>query len=69
MFSTANLCNFACSNAANPIRIHLIIMSLILHHYKILKERTYFRGSDDSSNDDHDNHIYDNNTNSTILKH
>ena len=40
----------------------------IFHHYKILKERTYFRGSDDSSNDDHDNDIYDNYNNSTILK-
>lgn len=40
MFSTTNLYNSACSNAVDPIRIHPITMSIILHHYKILKERT-----------------------------
>ena len=40
MFSIANLYNSACSNAINPIRIHPIMMSIILHHYKMLKERT-----------------------------
>ena len=34
MFSIGNLYNSACSNAANPIRIYPIIMSIILHHYK-----------------------------------
>ena len=38
MFSIANLYNSACSNAVNPIRIHPIMMSIILHHYKMLKE-------------------------------
>ena len=40
MFSIANLYNSACSNSVNPIRIHHIMMSIILHHYKMLKERT-----------------------------
>jgi len=40
MFSTTNLYNSACSNAVDPIRIHPIMMSIILHHYKILKELT-----------------------------
>ena len=39
MFSTAMLYNSACSNAVNPIRIHPIMMSIILHHYMILNER------------------------------
>jgi hypothetical protein len=72
MFSTANLYNSACSNAVNPFRIQPIMMSIILHHYKMLKDQTYFRGSDNSSKDDHDNDNDDindyNNTNSTILK-
>ena len=67
MFSISNLYNSACSNAVNPIRIHPI-MIIILHHYKILKERTSgFDSFDNSSKDNND--IYDNNnTNSTILK-
>ena len=53
MFSIANLYNSACSNAVNPIRIHPIIMSIILHHYKMLKERTSsFGGLDNLSKDD-----------------
>jgi hypothetical protein len=75
MFSIANLYNSACSNAVNPIRIHHIMMSIILHHYKILKDRTSpFVGcynSSDEHTDEHNNNndIYDNNnTNSTILK-
>ena len=39
MFLIANLYNSACSNAVNPIRIHPIMMSIILHHYKMLKEQ------------------------------
>ena len=79
MFSIANLYNSACSNAINPIRIHPIMMSIILHHYKMLKERTAsFVGVDDNSskdnfanddNNDNDDNIYDyNNNHSTILK-
>jgi hypothetical protein len=30
----------ACSNVVNPIRRYPIIMSIMLHHYKILKEPT-----------------------------
>ena len=40
MFSIANLYNSACSYAANPIRIYSIMMSIVLHHYKILKSRS-----------------------------
>jgi hypothetical protein len=70
MFLTANLYNSACSNAVNPIRIHPIMMSIILHHYKMLKERpSSFDGLDNSSNVDNTNDIYDyNNIDSTILK-
>jgi hypothetical protein len=53
IFSIANLYNSACSNAVNPIRIHPIMMSIILHHYKMLKERpSNFDKFDNSSNDD-----------------
>jgi hypothetical protein len=62
MFSIAKLYNSACSNPANPIRIHPVMMSIILHHYTMLKEREL----DNSSNDNND--IYDNNIDSTILK-
>jgi hypothetical protein len=31
----------ACSNVVNPIRRYPLIMSIILHHYKILKEPTF----------------------------
>ena len=55
MFSIANLYSSACSNAVNPIRIHPIMMSIILHHYKMLKEC----GLENSSNNDHNNDIYD----------
>ena len=75
MFSIANLYNSACSNTVNPIRIHHIMMSIILHHYKMLKDLTSpFVGCYNSSDEDTDEHnnnndIYDNNnTNSTILK-
>ena len=72
MFLIANLYNSACSNAVNPIRIHPIMMSIILHHYKMLKEQTssfvgFYNPSKDNDNDD--DHIYDYNNNySTILK-
>jgi hypothetical protein len=69
MFLTANLYNSACSNAVNPIKIHPIMMSILLHHYKMLKEQTSsFDGLDNSSNDDNNNDIYDYNIDSTILK-
>ncbi|MGB7954362.1 MAG: hypothetical protein WCF23_10295 [Candidatus Nitrosopolaris sp.] len=36
MFSISHLYNSACSYAANPIMIRLILMSIIFHHYKKL---------------------------------
>ena len=68
MFSIANLYNSTCSNAVNPIRIHPIIMSIILHHYKMLKERTSSFGGLDNLSKDDNNDIYDYNIDSTILK-
>jgi hypothetical protein len=70
MFSIANLYNSACSNAVNPIRIHPIIMSIILHHYKMVKERTSSFDEFGNSSDDHNNDFYDYNHNidSKILK-
>ena len=69
MFSIANLYNSACSNAVNPIRIHPIMMSIIIHHYKILKECTTSFDEFDNSSNDHNNDIYDyHNIDSTILK-
>jgi hypothetical protein len=38
MFSVERLYNSACSYAASPIRIQPIFMSIIFHHYKILKK-------------------------------
>ena len=43
MFSIANLYNSASSNAVNPIRIYPIMMSIVLHHYKALKENNLSR--------------------------
>ncbi|HEX2406555.1 MAG TPA: hypothetical protein VHJ38_05030 [Nitrososphaeraceae archaeon] len=68
MFSTAMLYNSACSNAVNPIRIHPIMMSIILHHYRILKERGFDKSSHDHDNDSDDINEYNNNDDSTILK-
>ncbi len=39
MFSIAKLYNSACSYAANSIRIYPIMISIVLHNYKILKEK------------------------------
>ena len=38
LFTIATLYNSASSYAAIPIRIHPIMMSIVFHHYKILKE-------------------------------
>ena len=38
LFKVATLYNSASSYAAIPIRIHPIMMSIVFHHYKILKE-------------------------------
>ena len=42
MFSIANYYNSASSNAVNPIRTSPIMMSIIFHHYKTLKEKNLF---------------------------
>ncbi len=70
MFLISILYNSACSNAVNPIRIHPIMMSIILHHYKMLKERTSsFVKFGNSPKDNDDNDFNDsNNIDSTILK-
>jgi hypothetical protein len=39
MFAVATLYNSASSYAAIPIRIHPIIMSIVFHHYKTIKEK------------------------------
>jgi hypothetical protein len=41
MFSIAKLYNSACSYAANSIRIYPIMISIVLHNYKILKEKNF----------------------------
>ncbi len=56
MFLIARLYNSACSYAVIPIRIHPIMMSIALHHYKLLKEKNY------------DFDIKETNNNSIILK-
>ena len=61
MFSIARLYNSACSYASIPIRIHPIMMSIALHHYKTLTKNTMFSTA---PND----HISDNNYNSMILQ-
>jgi|SRR5215208_4225407 len=63
MFSIARMYNSPCSYSAIPIRIYPIMMSIVLHHYKILKERSS-RFNNYSNDDDNIN-----NHNSLILKH
>jgi hypothetical protein len=60
MFSIAKLYNSACSYAVNPIRIYPIMMSIVLHHYKILKEK-YFVKSFSSTNFNDENNNGNNN--------
>jgi hypothetical protein len=66
MFSIANLYNSASSYAAIPIRIHLIMMSIVFHHYKTLKEKNnaLMLGPSDLQLDNY----YYNNNNSIILQ-
>jgi hypothetical protein len=61
MFSTAMLYSSACSNAVNPIRIQPIMMSITLHHYKILKELGLDNSSHVHDNDSDDISEYNNN--------
>jgi hypothetical protein len=59
MFSIARLYNSACSYAAIPIRIHPIMMSIVFHHYKTLKERlnskVLFSKEEDNNNNINNN--------------
>jgi hypothetical protein len=59
MFSIARLYNSACSYAVISIRINPIMISIVFHHYKILKDNTL---STSSIEDTYSNH------NSTILQ-
>jgi hypothetical protein len=64
MFSIANLYNSASSYVAIPIRIHPIMMSIVFHHYKTLKEKNnaLMLGPSDLQLDNY------NNNNSIILQ-
>ena len=68
LFNIATLYNSASSYAAIPIRIHPIMMSIVFHHYKILKERLESKNmllfTDDKDNDINVNQ----NSSSIILK-
>ena len=64
MFSIARLYNSACSYASNPIRTYPITMSIILHNYKILKEKNLLSFSSSTNFNDENN----NDENNTILK-
>jgi hypothetical protein len=59
LFRVATLYNSASSYSAIPIRIHPIMMSIVFHHYKILKERLESMNTllftDDKDNDIHIN--------------
>ena len=58
MFATANLYNSASSYAAIPIRIHPIMMSIVFHHYKILKEHLESKKNMLLFTDEKDNDIH-----------
>ncbi len=60
MFSIARLYNSACSYASIPIRIHPVMISIALHHYKILNDNTLSTSSIEDK--------VDNNHNSIILQ-
>ena len=70
IFATANLYNSASSYAAIPIRIHPIMMSIVFHHYKILKEHLESKNMllFIDENDNNDINIYQNNSSSIILQ-
>jgi hypothetical protein len=63
VFSIANLYNSASSYAAIPIRIHPIMMSIVFHHYKILKERLESKNNTLLFTDEKDNNDGINNIN------
>ena len=70
MFSIAKLYNSASSNTVNPIRIYPIMMSIVFHYYKTLKEKNLFdKDLLAATNFKTDiNNIDNNNNNNIILK-
>ena len=59
MFSIATLYNSATTNAVIPIRIHLMMISIIFHHYKMITKKLFTRSIGDIKNSD--NKKYDDN--------
>jgi hypothetical protein len=62
MFSMAMLYNSSCSYASIPIRIYPIMMSIVFHHYKILKglldsNISYSLDKEDINNNNHNHFI------------
>ena len=53
MFSMARLYNSACSYASIPIRIYPIMMSIVFHHYKSLKDNTLSTSSIEDTDSNH----------------
>jgi hypothetical protein len=72
LFSVATLYNSASSYAAIPIRIHPIMMSIVFHHYKILKEHLESKKNmllfTDEKDNNNDININQNNSSSIILQ-
>ena len=68
MFSISRLYNSACSYAVNPIRIHPIMMSIVLHNYKTLKEIKFVKSFSSSNFNDSDNNNNTNSNDTIILK-
>jgi hypothetical protein len=66
MFSISRFYNSACSYAANPIRIYPIMMSIVLHYYKVLKEKKFDKSFLSSDFDDENNKDIENSNNSII---
>jgi hypothetical protein len=62
IFSIARLYNFACSYGASPIRIYPIMMSIVLYHYKNLKEKYFVKSFSSNFND------INNNENTTLKR-
>src|SRR5919106_525939 len=57
MFSIARLYNSACSYASIPIRIYPIMMSIALHHHKLLKEKSFGKNYDSNLNEEYNSSI------------
>ena len=58
MFSIARLYNSACSYASIPIRIYPIMMSIVFHHYKTLKDNNLSTSSiEDTDSNNHNSVI------------